>query len=93
MLLAGVRVWTTHVQKREVRDKLLVYCFLSQIAFQIFGGIFRCYAILIAILVAVAETEWDFIFKFWRVSLSFVESASIFNHQSHSASFMIELLR
>ncbi|CAN6460095.1 unnamed protein product [Victoria cruziana] len=36
-------------------------------ASDIFGGIFRCYAILIAILVAVAETEWDFIFKFWRI--------------------------
>ncbi|XP_008792684.1 uncharacterized protein LOC103709222 isoform X2 [Phoenix dactylifera] len=33
----------------------------------IFGGIFRCYAVLIALFVAVAETEWSFIMKFWRI--------------------------
>ncbi|KAJ6806580.1 uncharacterized protein M6B38_289500 [Iris pallida] len=33
----------------------------------IFGGIFRCYAVVIALFVAVAETEWGFIMKFWRV--------------------------
>ncbi|XP_039140149.1 uncharacterized protein LOC120277391 isoform X1 [Dioscorea cayenensis subsp. rotundata] len=33
----------------------------------IFGGIFRCYAVAIALFVAVLETEWSFIFKFWRV--------------------------
>ncbi|XP_020592687.1 uncharacterized protein LOC110033141 [Phalaenopsis equestris] len=33
----------------------------------IFGGIFRCYAIALAIFVALVETEWDFILKFWRV--------------------------
>lgn len=33
----------------------------------IFDGIFRCYAVLIAILVAVAETEWGLIFQFWKV--------------------------
>ncbi|KAF3777721.1 hypothetical protein EJ110_NYTH45257 [Nymphaea thermarum] len=43
-------------------------------ASDIFGGIFRCYAILIAILVAVAETEWGFIFKFWRVGFVLVQS-------------------
>nr|XP_029117108.1 uncharacterized protein LOC105033263 isoform X2 [Elaeis guineensis] len=33
----------------------------------IFGGIFRCYAVVIALFVAVAETEWSFIMKFWRI--------------------------
>ncbi|KAM6576483.1 hypothetical protein CsatB_028320 [Cannabis sativa] len=33
----------------------------------IFDGIFRCYAVLIAALVVVAETEWGFILKFWQV--------------------------
>ncbi|KAK9943097.1 hypothetical protein M0R45_008716 [Rubus argutus] len=33
----------------------------------IFNGIFRCYAVLIAIFVVVAETEWGFVTKFWKV--------------------------
>ncbi|KAK9286211.1 hypothetical protein L1049_014596 [Liquidambar formosana] len=33
----------------------------------VFDGIFRCYAVVIAFFVAVAETEWGFIFKFWKV--------------------------
>lgn len=33
----------------------------------IFGGIFRCYAVVIALFVAVSETEWGFLLKFWRV--------------------------
>ncbi|ONK75915.1 uncharacterized protein A4U43_C03F21900 [Asparagus officinalis] len=33
----------------------------------IFGGIFRCYAVVLALFVAVAETEWSFVMKFWRV--------------------------
>ncbi|XP_050369303.1 uncharacterized protein LOC126787463 [Argentina anserina] len=33
----------------------------------IFNGIFRCYAVFIAIFVVVAETEWGFITKFWKV--------------------------
>ncbi|KAJ0980292.1 hypothetical protein J5N97_008547 [Dioscorea zingiberensis] len=33
----------------------------------IFGGIFRCYAVVIALFVAILETEWSFLFKFWRV--------------------------
>ncbi|XP_058190562.1 uncharacterized protein LOC131307856 [Rhododendron vialii] len=33
----------------------------------IFDGIFRCYAVLIAIFVVVAETEWDVVMKFWKV--------------------------
>jgi hypothetical protein len=34
---------------------------------QIFGGIFRCYAVVFAIFVGVLETEWEFIIKFWKV--------------------------
>ncbi|XP_024020331.1 uncharacterized protein LOC21394630, partial [Morus notabilis] len=33
----------------------------------IFDGIFRCYAVLIALLVVLAETEWGFMVKFWKV--------------------------
>lgn len=33
----------------------------------IFDGIFRCYAVVIAFFVVLAETEWEFIFKNWKV--------------------------
>ncbi|XP_057495964.1 uncharacterized protein LOC130780952 isoform X2 [Actinidia eriantha] len=33
----------------------------------VFDGIFRCYAVVIAILVVVAETEWGSVMKFWKV--------------------------
>ncbi|XP_010254541.1 PREDICTED: uncharacterized protein LOC104595494 [Nelumbo nucifera] len=33
----------------------------------VFDGIFRCYAVAIAVFVVVAETEWGFIFKFWKI--------------------------
>ncbi|ESW20356.1 hypothetical protein PHAVU_006G201800 [Phaseolus vulgaris] len=33
----------------------------------IFDGIFRCYAVFIACFVVLAETEWSFIIKFWKV--------------------------
>ncbi|KAK9988949.1 hypothetical protein SO802_029188 [Lithocarpus litseifolius] len=33
----------------------------------IFDGIFRCYAVLIACFVVLAETEWKFVMKFWKV--------------------------
>ncbi|XP_020272523.1 uncharacterized protein LOC109847704 [Asparagus officinalis] len=33
----------------------------------IFDGVLRCYAVVIALFVAVAETEWSFILKFWRI--------------------------
>ncbi|XP_059313806.1 uncharacterized protein LOC132064729 isoform X1 [Lycium ferocissimum] len=35
--------------------------------YDVFDGIFRCYAVLIAIVVVVAETEWSFFIKFWKV--------------------------
>ncbi|KAE8687714.1 hypothetical protein F3Y22_tig00111008pilonHSYRG00051 [Hibiscus syriacus] len=33
----------------------------------VFDGIFRCYAVVIAFFVVLAETEWGFIIKFWKV--------------------------
>ncbi|WOK99629.1 hypothetical protein Cni_G08341 [Canna indica] len=33
----------------------------------IFGGIFRCYAVAIALFVAIAETEWGFVIKLWKI--------------------------
>ncbi|XP_074285993.1 uncharacterized protein LOC141611368 [Silene latifolia] len=33
----------------------------------VFDGIFRCYAVAIALFTVVAETEWSVIFKLWKV--------------------------
>uniref|UniRef100_A0A0D9WUX7 Uncharacterized protein n=1 Tax=Leersia perrieri TaxID=77586 RepID=A0A0D9WUX7_9ORYZ len=33
----------------------------------IFGGIFRCYAVVISLFVGVVETEWGFIIKFCQI--------------------------
>ncbi|XP_022862027.1 uncharacterized protein LOC111382322 isoform X1 [Olea europaea var. sylvestris] len=33
----------------------------------VFDGIFRCYAVVVAMFVVAAETEWGFIMKFWKV--------------------------
>ncbi|OIT36872.1 PREDICTED: uncharacterized protein LOC109241523 [Nicotiana attenuata] len=35
--------------------------------YDVFDGIFRCYAVVIAIIVVVAESEWSFFIKFWKV--------------------------
>ncbi|KAK4752172.1 hypothetical protein SAY87_020970 [Trapa incisa] len=35
--------------------------------YDVFDGIFRCYAVLIAFLVVLAETEWGFIIKFSKI--------------------------
>ncbi|XP_031391178.1 uncharacterized protein LOC116203555 [Punica granatum] len=35
--------------------------------YDVFDGIFRCYAVLIAFFVVLAETEWGFIIKFWKI--------------------------
>ncbi|KAF8032072.1 hypothetical protein BT93_D1089 [Corymbia citriodora subsp. variegata] len=35
--------------------------------YDVFDGIFRCYAVLIAFFVVLAETEWGFIMQFWKV--------------------------
>ncbi|KAM3377471.1 hypothetical protein P3S68_009884 [Capsicum galapagoense] len=35
--------------------------------YDVFDGIFRCYAVVIAVIVVVAETEWEFFIKFWKV--------------------------
>ncbi|KAL6517604.1 hypothetical protein OROMI_033305 [Orobanche minor] len=33
----------------------------------VFDGIFRCYAVVVAVFVVVAETEWEVVIKFWKV--------------------------
>ncbi|XP_058751805.1 uncharacterized protein LOC131624898 [Vicia villosa] len=33
----------------------------------IFDGIFRCYAVIIAVFAVLVETEWSFIIKFWQI--------------------------
>lgn len=44
---------------------------------QIFDGIFRCYAVVITFFVVLAETEWEFIFKNWKVFLRLNPKSSI----------------
>jgi hypothetical protein len=34
---------------------------------QIFAGMFRCCAAVFSLFVAVLETEWGFIIRFWKV--------------------------
>ncbi|KAM1759944.1 uncharacterized protein LOC126586528 [Malus sylvestris] len=33
----------------------------------VFDGIFRCYAVVIGVIVVVVETEWEFVMKFWKL--------------------------
>ncbi|KAG9130598.1 hypothetical protein Leryth_011853 [Lithospermum erythrorhizon] len=33
----------------------------------VFDGVFRCYAVVIAVFVVLAETEWTVITQFWKV--------------------------
>ncbi|KAG9157624.1 hypothetical protein Leryth_014142 [Lithospermum erythrorhizon] len=33
----------------------------------VFDGIYRCYAVVVAVLVVVAETEWRFITQYWKI--------------------------
>jgi hypothetical protein len=45
------------------------------VGLQVFVGILRSYTIAIAILVILAETEWELLFRFWGVSvLCFVQN-------------------
>ena len=46
---------------------MCLFSLLPLLAHQIFGGILRCYAIVFAFFVAIAETEWQWVFKFWKV--------------------------
>lgn len=52
--------------------------FFFPILCKIFGGIFRCYAVALALFVAVVETEWSFIMKFWRVMLDSFDSNVVY---------------
>ncbi|KAG5625384.1 hypothetical protein H5410_010602 [Solanum commersonii] len=38
--------------------------------YDVFDGIFRCYAVVIAVIVVVAETEWEFFIKFWKAMMT-----------------------
>nr|CAB3455500.1 unnamed protein product [Digitaria exilis] len=38
-------------------------------ASDIFGGIFRCYAVVVVLFVGLLEIQWRFLIKFWKVSL------------------------
>ncbi|RLN40229.1 hypothetical protein C2845_PM01G00680 [Panicum miliaceum] len=51
---------------RELIGDLCVRWWVSPLP-QIFGGIFRCYAVVFAIFVGVLETEWEFIIKFRKI--------------------------
>ncbi|KAE9446992.1 hypothetical protein C3L33_21112, partial [Rhododendron williamsianum] len=42
----------------------------------IFDGIFRCFAVLIAIFVVVAETEWDFVMNVAVMTKAYSEDAN-----------------
>ncbi|KAL6545818.1 hypothetical protein OROGR_009692 [Orobanche gracilis] len=39
----------------------------DRIRTRVFDGIFRCYAVVLAVFVVVAETEWEVVMKFWKV--------------------------
>lgn len=45
--------------------------------FDIFGGIFRCYAVVFSLFVAVLETEWGFIIRFWKVGSLSISSVPL----------------
>lgn len=65
--VSDVRRWSIslslHAGSKTFLAKIaVILCFL-----QIFDGIFRCYAVIIAVIVIVGETEWTFIIKFWKV--------------------------
>jgi hypothetical protein len=34
---------------------------------QIIGGVFRCYAVVFSVFVAVLETEWAPVIRLWKV--------------------------
>ncbi|KAL6515343.1 hypothetical protein OROHE_018975 [Orobanche hederae] len=40
----------------------------------VFDGIFRCYAVVVAIFVVVAETEWEVVIKFWKFLQALLEN-------------------
>lgn len=45
---------------------------------QVFVGILRCYTAIFAVLVILAETEWERLFRFWRVShFKFIRSGYV----------------
>ncbi|KAK4793814.1 hypothetical protein SAY86_011808 [Trapa natans] len=61
ILCIAVNVWSA-VRSFKGRCHIVPRC-----EYQVFDGIFRCYAILIAFLVVLVETEWGFIVKFSKI--------------------------
>ncbi|CAN8327289.1 unnamed protein product [Cochlearia groenlandica] len=55
----------------------------------LFDGIFRCYAVLIACFVVLAETEWSFIIQFSKVDTFFSLSLSLFYYVCLSSHFTL----
>jgi len=62
--------------------------------FQIFDGIFRCYAVLVAAFVVLAETEWSFILKFSKVfRFRLLITASVPKHKALLTLVLFRMLR
>ncbi|KAF7126783.1 hypothetical protein RHSIM_Rhsim11G0140000 [Rhododendron simsii] len=77
-LCIAVNVYAAVVSFKDGSDVISLSLSLSMCGlFCIFDGIFRCYAVVIALFVVVAETEWGFITKFFKVRFLF--STSILN--------------
>ncbi|KAF7127471.1 hypothetical protein RHSIM_Rhsim11G0142400 [Rhododendron simsii] len=63
-LCIAVNVYAAVVSFKDGSDVISLSLSLSLC---IFDGIFRCYAVVIALFVVVAETEWGFVMKFFKV--------------------------
>ncbi|KAL5162662.1 hypothetical protein HKD37_07G019734 [Glycine soja] len=63
-------------------------------ASDIFDGIFRCYAVLVAAFVVLAETEWSFILKFSKVfRFRLLITASVPKHKALLTLVLFRMLR
>lgn len=76
-VLSAVQSFRTGLDVRRPLPFLFVFPAMARlradlgclVGLQIFGGIFRCYAVVISLFVGVVETEWGFIMKFCKVLL------------------------
>lgn len=71
-LSSSVEMNLTTWQWWDVGIKLLGLLLMVDLLFlwQVFVGIVRVYTVAFAFLVTIAETEWEPIFKFWRVCVT-----------------------
>lgn len=63
----------TDIKPMNMKEKFLVgFLLMVDLLFlwQVFVGIVRVYTVAFAFLVTIAETEWEPIFKFWRVCVT-----------------------